>query len=773
MERKIPTKFNQAVFCGIIFAVVMCILSSGSLWAGEPPLASYVHVATPDNTKGNLSLLQHAAAGDPKAIVMVTAVLDPKKFKEAADLHPLALCWLNTAWAICNLDGKDIAPGSKFNVAIMPPGKAAFVHYATKENTQNNWTVISAPVCDGQASATVLAIPVLPAADLTVNIGSRGSIGVYYVNDSWAIYNEDRSTLSPGAAYNVIVPEGLTVIAYAGNTTGNRLVVQDPRVDGRGDMVMLATHVYNPGGKGGTYVTSPTALIYGKEAWSVVALEGNPMPDGAAFHLYPVSGKEAGPDKIYNAPKVLLPAPINPAVQRSMRETANVPVQTPQMTAALPAELPIPAIFSEISVAGILRTVYPNISNTEDLSHDPQIAAAGDSVYIIWQENIGAQQDDVFFVRSLDQGRHFEAPINLSRNQGSSLDPKIVVADGAIYVAWRDNSDRNWRVMVACSRDNGQTFAEPVAYGGEGAVFSSPVLAASGTEAYMVWASNPGGLFFKNLNGGPITAITGMSACFNPTIAAIGDVVHVAGQFRFHQGDMDVEYARSPDRGRTWQQPSIGWGDYGDQKNPVVLASEYLVAVMYESSRTEAQGPGGYGATAIGRFLMFRDSLEHGQQFINSSTRALTQMEASTTSLQPNTAAADGSYLAAWPAYNSEARRGDILCYSRLLRVMFWLGTHTSSPQNVRMALPNGATTGHQAVIYDEPQENDSNARDIYASIIDGYRAGRPFNLSNTPGNSTNARVAWTANTVYVVWQDTTGGTYGRTDIFFKTLRVD
>ena len=65
----------------------------------------------------------------------------------------------------------------------------AFIHKASKSNIKMNYTTLSHPSCDGN-----------PNAILTVTPNWKGvynshSVGVWYSNGMWTIYNEDKALM--------------------------------------------------------------------------------------------------------------------------------------------------------------------------------------------------------------------------------------------------------------------------------------------------------------------------------------------------------------------------------------------------------------------------------------------------------------------------------------------------------------------------------------------------------------------------------------------------
>lgn len=106
----------------------------------------------------------------------------------------------------------------------------------------------------------------------------------------------------------------------------------------------------------------------------------------------------------------------------------------------------------------------------------------GREVYILWQEIVfsgGSHGGETLFARSLDGGRTFDTPVNLSNSiagdgkgrlsahrwHNGSLDI-VMNPDGRLYVAWTEYEGRLW---FRRSTDRGDTFSEPMLIVGGGA----------------------------------------------------------------------------------------------------------------------------------------------------------------------------------------------------------------------------------------------------------------------------------------------------------------
>ncbi|NKE70371.1 hypothetical protein [Candidatus Manganitrophus noduliformans] len=84
-----------------------------------------------------------------------------------------------------------------------------------------------------------------------------------------------------------------------------------------------------------------------------------------------------------------------------------------------------------------------NLSNTEALSIAPDSAASGETLYIVWQEHVGGQNMEVFLSRSGDGGATFGAPVNVSQTSVFSGNPQIAASGNFVHVVWEETVPTN------------------------------------------------------------------------------------------------------------------------------------------------------------------------------------------------------------------------------------------------------------------------------------------------------------------------------------------
>lgn len=106
---------------------------------------------------------------------------------------------------------------------------------------------------------------------------------------------------------------------------------------------------------------------------------------------------------------------------------------------------------------------------------------------------------DIFFAASRDNGRSFEPPVILSKGIGAfTSEPAILVSDGRIYAAWRDTIPEvddeggvsfygNAEVVMTRSLDGGRTFEEPLNLSNNPTGSYAPKIAVHADNVYIIW----------------------------------------------------------------------------------------------------------------------------------------------------------------------------------------------------------------------------------------------------------------------------------------------
>ena len=168
------------------------------------------------------------------------------------------------------------------------PPDAAFVHRAADANSRGDYTYLADPRVDGDPDAVAL----VSSSEGAGGGGYSRNVGVWYEPRArrWAIFNQDRSAVPAGTAFEVVVPPADRAFVHRAaeeNTAGNATYLDDPLTNGRPGAEVSVTQNWNPGGGNGVYNDHPVGVLYDKDVrrWLVYNEDDARMPEGAAFNV--------------------------------------------------------------------------------------------------------------------------------------------------------------------------------------------------------------------------------------------------------------------------------------------------------------------------------------------------------------------------------------------------------------------------------------------------------------------------------------------------------
>jgi membrane protein YdbS with pleckstrin-like domain len=212
-------------------------------------------------------------------------------------------------------------------------------------------------------------------------------------------------------------------------------------------------------------------------------------------------------------------------------------------------------------------------------SEEPDVAAAGTDAWVTWQSTTPIDLEpsrghrEVYVQAMRNEGKRPEPYQNVSLDSQDSVDPQVAVAPGGwvlvtwhglhgdVHLAWSDDGGREFRRMLVAPGALGGDIAvaDGVAY-----IASSPK-GSTGIDVTSVRLErpSPGAPIVKGATVRVADGRVGM-----PQVEAFGDTVHAT--WMDASGPRPVTmYARSLDRGATWQQPQQmtapgAVGGYGD-----------------------------------------------------------------------------------------------------------------------------------------------------------------------------------------------------------------
>lgn len=302
------------------------------------------------------------------------------------------------------------------------------------------------------------------------------------------------------------------------------------------------------------------------------------------------------------------------------------------------------------------------------VSHWPQVAASGSSVYATWVDYRNGNAD-IYFNRSSDGGATWlAADVRIDTDvagAATSWAPQIAASGSSVHVVWADTRNGAHDVYFNRSLDGGATwFATDVRLDTDfpGSARSQEAqIAAVGSSVYVVWADSRYGFndvyANRSLDGGATwlaadvrldTDVAGAAYSARPQIGASGASVYVTWEDT-RSGAFDIHFNRSLDGGSTWLAADVRLdtdppGASGSRV-PQILASGSTVSVVWEDQRQAGS-------------IRLNQSLDDGATWLAEDVRLNTAAGSAQT---PQIGASGTSVYAVWV----DSRNGALDIYFR------------------------------------------------------------------------------------------------------------
>src|SRR5215212_3812518 len=258
---------------------------------------------------------------------------------------------------------------------------------------------------------------------------------------------------------------------------------------------------------------------------------------------------------------------------------------------------------------GITFGSIKNLSETNGTSEFPQIAASGNKVYVVWEEEDEGTngKKEIFFTSSLDGGIKFGSIKNISETNGTSEFPQIAASGNKVYVVWEEEDEGTngkKEIFFTSSLDGGITFGSIKNLSETNGTSEFPQIAASGNKVYVVWEEEDEGtngkkeIFFTSSLDGGITfgSIKNLSETNGtsefPQIAASGNKVYVVWEEEDEgtNGKKEIFFTSSLDGGITFGSIKNLSETNGTSEFPQIAASGNKVYVVWEEEDEGTNG---------------------------------------------------------------------------------------------------------------------------------------------------------------------------------------
>jgi hypothetical protein len=414
-----------------------------------------------------------------------------------------------------------------------------------------------------------------------------------------------------------------------------------------------------------------------------------------------------------------------------------------------------------------------NLSNNTGVSSNPQITTFGSNIYVVWRDN-SSGNDDIYFSSSVDNGTTFNGVENLSNNDGRSDEPQIAAVGVNVYVVWRDNSSGKDQIYFKRSSDTGNSFNSTENLSNTNGSSTDPQITATANNAYIVWSDTTtgnGDIYFKSStdNGTSFSFPKNLSTNLDgqalfPQIEAIGNNIYVVWQDETPDKGR-IRFRASNDNGNDFSITRVlSQENEVNANSPQLSASESAIYVVWEDNSRSGNNSKNFD-------LLFRVGIDGGSTFTN--TKILTKNPGG--SFDPHTATSGENMYAVWE--DNTAGEDTSLNWEVRFRGVLYNGENTTDTKILSENIGEVA---------DFPQiaASESNLYVVWSDLFirtypgmfeifftfskdEGRNFSQAVNLSSNQGSSVLPRIAASEDHAYVVWSDTTTG---NGDIYFRSV---
>jgi hypothetical protein len=241
-----------------------------------------------------------------------------------------------------------------------------------------------------------------------------------------------------------------------------------------------------------------------------------------------------------------------------------------------------------------------NLSQNQNDSVYPQIAAWKNNVYVVWSESTQSFTDnnyDIYFKASSDGGITFGKTINLSDNPSFSEHPQIAAVENNVNVVWTDNTSGHKEVLLRMSSNQGTAFGKVITISDENVIAYHPEITASGTNVFVIWNNldaDKGNhiLLRHSIDGGStfdskIQIGAGVKDSF-PKVAADDTNFFVVWDVNGYDNNTKVMYKNGQDNNASLNDKTIDLNQGKNGGEPQILSKgNYIVVFWTSNSRVE------------------------------------------------------------------------------------------------------------------------------------------------------------------------------------------
>jgi hypothetical protein len=244
--------------------------------------------------------------------------------------------------------------------------------------------------------------------------------------------------------------------------------------------------------------------------------------------------------------------------------------------------------------AGVSWGADTRLTNNSAKSLSPALAVFGSLVHLTWFDQRDGN-NEVYYKRSEDGGVSWGADTRLTNDLSASIYSAVAASEAIVHIAWEEHRDGNGEIYYKRSTDGGATWGTDTRLTNNSANSFSPSIAVSGDDVNIAWFDQRDGnleIYDKHStdsgsNWGTDKRVTTNAAVSNyPSVSVSGSSVHLVW-FDERDGNTEIYYNRSIDRGTTWGADIRLTNDVARSTDPCVAVAESTIHVVWTDARDD------------------------------------------------------------------------------------------------------------------------------------------------------------------------------------------
>jgi len=121
--------------------------------------------------------------------------------------------------------------------------------------------------------------------------------------------------------------------------------------------------------------------------------------------------------------------------------------------------------------------------------HGPALSISADGVaHFTWYSG-AEKQHGLFYAFSRDRGQTFSAPLAFGNPDAQAGHPQVLALGTRVALVWKEFDGKQTVIRAQQSRDGGHTFAKPVTLASSASASDHPLLVSNGTRVLLSWNS--------------------------------------------------------------------------------------------------------------------------------------------------------------------------------------------------------------------------------------------------------------------------------------------